>query len=144
MKIVKFKFEVDLSKRDQINALYTLLRAIGGQESTTEPIVGEVLETTEKGIDAEKPKKKRRTQAEIKAEKEAAQTEEAEDEGVSSTEESNPAFTEVRALFAKKLQEGDDDTRESCISKLSELGAKNLPALQKEDYQKFIDFLNGL
>jgi len=141
MKIIKFKLEIDVSNGDQTRALNTLLRAIGGQEKSEQ--VGEVLETVEEKI--EKPKKKRRTQAEIKAEKEAAQTEESQDtEGAGSTEEKVPEMTEVRALFAKKLQEGTEETRTVCIAKLKELGAKNLPSLKQEDYQTFIDYLNTL
>ena len=51
--------------------------------------------------------------------------------------------TDVRALFAEKIQ-GNPDNRESGIAKLKELGANNLPGLKEEHYVEFMAFLNTL
>jgi len=134
MTLLKLKIEIDLSKKDQLVAVNSLFLAIGShKEATIEPMEEETTDTPKE----EKPKRKSRA-------KKAAQTEEVKEDEASSDEKKILEFTEVRALFAKKLQQGDEKTRESCVSKLNELGVDKLPSLKEEDYQAFVDYLNTL
>lgn len=152
MTKIKLKLEIDLTKADQTNALNTLLCAIGGQEAGV--VAPAVVAPKEEAAPAEplkeeKPKKKRRSKAEIAADELAAEAvKEAEaisqGEPEAPEEDNLPDRTELRALFAKVLNAGNEQTREACLGKLKALGAASLPTLKDADLQGFEDFLNDL
>ena len=151
----KLKIDVDLSDKAQLWAMNNLFAAVGGQDlDTTKPEeAAEVAKPEAPKAEEEKAptpvKKKRRTKAQIEAakvEQVAGEEEEEEEEetGVAEKKSDEIEFTDVRALFAKILQNGDEDTRTACIGKLSELGTTNLPGLKEESFGEFMDFLNSL
>jgi hypothetical protein len=153
-RTVKFELEIDVTKSNQTDALNNLLKAIGGQTeagSTSAAPAKEEAKPEPEAKEETKPeppaKKKRRTKAEIeadKAEMEVSKEDEGEEAEVDKVEAEEIDFTDVRALFAKKLQEGDETTREESIAKLKELGAPNLPGLKPIQYGDFVSFLKGL
>lgn len=155
MKELKIKLVIDITQQSQTQALEVLLQAIGGQDSSKVAPLARLESTIikpaseDKVADAtatsEAPKKKRRTKAEIAADKAAQASANApaeEEEQEQEEEESKLTFTEVRALFAKQLQAGGEKAKDACLAKLNEFGVSRLPDLDEEYFQLFVDFLN--
>lgn len=132
MTKVKFELEIDASEKEHVEALNVFLSAIGGQETAP------AMEVSKPEAAEEKPKKKRRTKAEIDAEK-TAKNDEAPKE-----EETGVKIDDVRKALGEVIQTKGDTARDKAAAKLKEFEAKNVSTLAPEHYQEFIDFLKSL
>lgn len=87
-----------------------------------------------------KQKRTRRTKEQIAADKEAASLKVDEQAKEIDQEQSEYTITEVRVALSEKVQ----DHRTEIKKKLTELGAKNVTAMDPSKYCEFMEFLNGL
>lgn len=136
MTKIKIEVEIDLSDKIESEALSNLVQVLGRNGTVATETV------TEEPKEVKPAPKKRKPRASKPKEDPKVETPE---EPAEETEET-PAieFAMVRKLMAKKLQEGDDSTREACIKQLASLGAKTLPDLSEDKYEEYIEFLNTL
>jgi hypothetical protein len=152
---MKIKIDVDLSNESQIAALNTLLRAVGGHHEALPPwpdsyphlLRGEAksyqMETPPEAFvkeevgDLHAPKKKRRTKAEIEADKEEEAPEE---------QEEAPSITlsDLRKSLGAFINTGGDKAREAAFAKLKEFGVSNLSSLPESKYDELATFLAPL
>lgn len=149
MTKIKFEIEIDTASEPvnvfapQLKALNALIVSVSGEEAA--PVE---VKTPAEG----KPKKKRRTKAEIEADNSlgklveqsnqedvealADQMEETADQGVK--------IDDVRKALGVVIQTKGDSARDKAASKLKEYEAKNVSTLDPKHYQDFIDYLNSL
>lgn len=136
MNQVEIKAVIDASNPTHVDALSQFLNSIGGNANQTKSApVEEKKETSKKETSKkETPKKEAPTPIEEKKEQPAPIEKKKE------TPTTSIKIEDVRALLAKKV----DAHRAEVKSKLTALGANNVSSLKTENYQEFIDFLNGL
>ena len=114
MKTVKIKLEIDITDVDQMKSLNDLLATVAGGSNKKGP--KSKSSKPSKSIKEEKPA------GEKKSEKEGIKIE------------------DVRAKLSKKVSKH----RNSIKSKLTELEASNVTALDPKHYESFIEFLDSL
>lgn len=146
MQTLEIKVSVDITNPEHMAAASQFLATLGGIKTPTATL--EVVKD-----EPAKPKRKRRTKAEIEADKAAKETPEstptstdAETQAGNQTEEDNEgdAPTYKIADVRTKLSEKVGAHRAAIKDKLKELEAKNVSSLKEADYGTFMDFLNGL
>ena len=147
MKHAKIEVTFDVTNANHVQSLNAFLMAIGDNsaESKAEIYKEPKKEESTTAPATEEPKRKRRTKAEIEAEKAAAveneDVAEVEAEEVEEAEETaSLKIEDVRPLLAKKVGTHRQDIKD----KLTEFGAPNLTALEPKFYAEFVDFLNSL
>lgn len=147
MTPVEIKVTIDPSVESQLIAALNLLRAVGGasypsSDQKTLPFEEKTEETEEK------PKTRKEKAAAKKAKLEKAEplvTVELKEAGGESEPEENAVKTDitlesVREVLSLKVGE----YRTEIKGKLTELGAKNLTALEPTQYGEMVDFLKSL
>lgn len=148
MKHAKIEVTFDVTNANHVQSLNAFLMAIGDNSAGSKAEISKESKKEESATApaTEEPKRKRRTKAEIEAEKEQAAEVENEDvaeeeaEEVEAEETVSLKIEDVRPLLAKKV----GTHRQAIKDKLTEFGAPNLTALEPKFYAEFVDFLNSL
>ena len=135
MQKLKINVTIDITNAEQMQAAQMFLAAFSG---TSAPVA------QQQQPKEEKPKRTRRTKAQIeadKAAKEAAASTPPKEEK-ENTEEQSGSYTigQVRTALSEKV----NDHRAAIKEKLKELGATKVSTMKEEDYAPFMEFLKGL
>lgn len=130
MQKIKIQAVLDADNADHIEAAVTFLRALNPASGYAQKLQDDV---------EEKPKRTRRTKAEIAKDTEAENTE-AENTEAKNTDNPGVTIEEVRLKLAEKVAAHRDPIK----AKLLELGAKNVSTMSPDKYGVFVDFLNSL
>lgn len=143
MQILEIKVEIDVTNSIQMQAAQQFLAALGGNAC---PCAANKQQSTTEAPKEEKPKRKRRTKAEIEADKvakaegEIPKSEDTTEQDSNNTDGVVYKIADVRTKLSEKV----NTHRDAVKAKLSELGAKNVSSMKEEDYPEFMEFLNGL
>jgi len=140
-KLSKFEVTIDVTSPKQVEALSTFLTAIGEDIVENTEVNGAETVTTS-------PVAKKRQPAAAKPKldvvKDDAQPEETvEDENEAPAAEHDIKIEDVRSLLSKTVN-GNEDNRQKCKDKLTELGASNVSSLDAAKYPVFFEHMKSL